>query len=310
MLDLVVLDHAALRARLSMSAAIDALEAAFADDAITAPRRLHLSAPNGDLLVMPATGPDGAGVKLVTVTPANAGRDLPLVQGLYVLFDASTGTPRALVDGAALTGLRTAAVSGLATRHLARADASRMVVFGAGTQARTHVEAMCAVRAVDHVTVVSRSPGPATALVEAIRSTGLEADVGSPGEVAGAVARADLVCTTTTSDHPVVAGADLPPGVHVNAVGAYRPTSRELDTAAILACRVVVEERAAALAEDGDLAIPIAEGAMAPDHVVADLAELVAGAQVRRHDDDRTLLASVGLSREDLAVVAAALAAG
>lgn len=301
--DVMVLDEAGLRARLSMVGAIDALERAFADDTITAPDRLHLSAPNGDLLVMPATGPAGAGVKLVTVTPANPDRGLPLIHGLYLLFDATTGAPRALVDGAALTGLRTAAVSGLATRHLARADATRLVLFGAGTQARAHVEAMRAVRAIEHVAVVSRSAGPARRLVDDLVADGMAAEVADPT----AVRTADVVCTCTTSDRPVVAGSDLAPGVHVNAVGAYRPTSRELDTDAIVGSRVVVEERGPALAEGGDLAIPVAEGAFAPTDIVADLAEVVAGTTVRRHDDDRTVFTSVGLSREDLAVVTAAL---
>ncbi len=303
--DLVVIDEADLRARLSMAEAIDALERAFAADTIVAPDRMHVQVANGDLLVMPAADRDGVGVKLVTVTPANAGRALPLIHGLYVLFDPETGVPRALVDGAALTGLRTAAVSGLATRHLARADASRLVVFGAGTQARTHVEAMRAVRPIAHVTVVSRTDARAAALVEVIRDDGVDADVGTPG----AVADADLVCTCTTSDDPVVAGRDLAAGVHVNAVGAYRPTSRELDTDAVVGSRVVVEERAAALAEGGDLAIPVADGDLYPDAIVADLAEVVGGAVVRRHDDDRTLFKSVGLAREDLAVITAALAA-
>lgn len=304
--DVVVLDEEGLRARLSMSGAIDALEDGFAREDVTAPDRLHLAAPNGDLLVMPATGPHGAGVKLVTVTPDNAPRDLPLVHGLYVLFDAATGALRALVDGAALTGLRTAAVSGLVTRHCARPDATRLVVVGAGTQARAHVEAMRAVRAIEHVTVASRSSGPAHALVAAIRASGVAADVGGPDAVRGA----HLVCTCTTSDDPVVAGADLPPGVHVNAIGAYRPSSREVDTATVVASRVVVEERGPALAEGGDLAIPVAEGAFDPADIVADLAELVTGTTVRHHDDDRTLFTGVGLSREDLLVVTAALAAG
>lgn len=304
--ELVVLDEVGLRARLSMVGAIDALERAFPDDTVVAPDRLHLEVATGDLLVMPAAGVAGAGVKLVTVTPANADRDLPLIHGLYVLFDATTGAPRALVDGAALTALRTAAVSGLATRHLARPDARRLVVFGAGAQARSHVEAMRAVRAIDHLTIVSRTHARAAALVDEIRATGLDAAVGTPDAVAGA----DLVCTCTTSDEPVVAGADLAPGVHVNAVGAYRPTSRELDTDAIVGTRVVVEERAAALAEGGDLAIPVADGDLDPDDLVADLAQVVAGATVRRHDDDRTVFKSVGLAREDLAVVTAALAVG
>lgn len=302
-LDLV--DGAELRRRLPMAAAIDALEAAFLAADATAPPRVHAGIPAGELLVMPASSPRGVGVKVVTVTPGNPAHDRPLIHGLYVAFDVATGAPTALVDGAALTALRTAAVSGLATRHLARADASRLVVLGAGTQARGHVDAMRAVRAVEHVTVVSRTSASAAALVDALRAGGVDAAAGGPDAITGA----DLVCACTTSDTPVVRGDDLAAGTHVNAVGAYRPTARELDTTTMRRGRIVVEDRAAALEEAGDLAIPIAAGDLAPADVAADLAELVAGARVRRSDDDVTVFKSVGLSIEDLAVVTAALAA-
>jgi ornithine cyclodeaminase/alanine dehydrogenase-like protein (mu-crystallin family) len=298
------LDGAALRAALPVPAAVDALERAFAAGELTAPPRGHHAVAGGDLLVMPATGPVGTGVKLVTVVPGNPGRGLPLIAGLYVLFDAETLRPAALVEAAALTALRTSAVSALAARHLARPDAEHLVVIGAGTQARAHIEALAAVLPVRRVTLVSRTPEGAARLVEEARAAGFEAVVGT----AAAVAEADLVACCTTSREPVLAGADLPPGVHVTAVGAYRPDARELDTEVVRRGRVVVEDRAAALAEAGDLAIPIAEGAVTPDVVVADLGEVVRGASVRRGPDDITVFKSVGLASEDLAVVAAALA--
>jgi len=195
------------------------------------------------------------------------------------------------------------AVSGLATRLLAVEDARALVIFGAGVQATSHLEAMLAVRPVELVTIVSRTPSRAEGLVEIARSAGTRASVGGPD----AIASADLVCTCTTSDVPVFDGRLLPPGVHVNAVGAYLPGARELDTEAVRRARVVVETRNAALAEAGDLLIPIEEGAIGPDHIVADLRELVSGVPVRKGCDDITLFESVGISFEDLVVARAAV---
>ena len=196
-------------------------------------------------------------MKLVSLTPANPERDLPFIHASYVLFDAETQAPEAVLDGSALTALRTAAVSGLATRFLSREDARRLVIFGAGVQARSHLEAMCAVRPVTDLVVVSRSRGAAEALVEEGRDRGLPARLGEPE----AVREADLVCTCTTAEEPLFDGSWLPEGVHVNAVGSYRPETRELDTEAIRRARVVVETREVALAEAGELLIPIREGA-------------------------------------------------
>jgi ornithine cyclodeaminase/alanine dehydrogenase-like protein (mu-crystallin family) len=289
---------------LPMTEAIDALETSFAAERLPeAPLRTHLDAGPGDLLVMPAVGEQGAGVKIVTVTPPNPSRGLPLIHGVYVLFAPDTLEPLAVLDGAALTGLRTAAVSGLATRHLARADARRLVVFGAGTQARTHLDAMLAVRPIERVVVVSRSAAPAERLAAEARERGVEAAVGTPDDVTDA----DVVCTCTTSAEPVFDGSLLPEGAHVNAVGSYQPHTREVDTEVVRRARVVVETREAALEEAGDLLIPIGEGVMGRDHVVADLAELVRGARVRTSDADVTLFKSVGVAFEDLAVARAAV---
>jgi ornithine cyclodeaminase/alanine dehydrogenase-like protein (mu-crystallin family) len=289
-----------------MPVAIDALEALFAsEDAAGGPPRAHHAMPDGDLLVMPAASGAGVGVKLVTVTPGNPAHGLPLIHGVYVLFAPGTQAPLALIDGAAITGLRTAAVSGLAARHLARANARHLVVIGAGTQGRAHVTAMRAVRPIERVTVVSRSAAPAERLVAELGAEGVDASVGG----ADAIAEADLICTCTTSTTPVVAGDRLPDGVHVTAVGAYRPDARELDTATMRRGRIVVEQRDAALAEAGDLCVPIAAGDLRPDAIVADLPELIAGATVRRGDADVTVFKSVGLAVEDLAIATAAVRA-
>lgn len=299
-----VIDAEALARALPMAAAIDALEAGFRSDPLpSAPLRAHHETAAGSLLLMPAFGEPGVGVKLVTLTGSNAERGLPFIHAAYVLFDAESQAPRGMLDGGALTALRTAAVSGLATRHLARADSSRLVIYGAGVQARSHLDAMRAVRPVEEVVVVSRGRARAEALVATAAGAGLRASVGEPGAERGA----DVVCTCTTSSTPVVAGASLSPGVHVNAVGAYATSMRELDAEAVRRARVVVETREAAIAEAGDLVLAIAEGAVGPDPIVADLAEVVRGAVVRTSDDDITVFKSVGVAFEDLIVARAAI---
>jgi ornithine cyclodeaminase/alanine dehydrogenase-like protein (mu-crystallin family) len=287
-----------------MEVAIDALETAFGSEPLPeSPLRTHIDTAAGTLLLMPAHGTSGVGVKLVTLTPANPERGRPFIHAVYVLFDAETQAPMATFDGAALTALRTAAVSGLATRWLARPDARRLVLYGAGVQARSHLDAMRTVRPVEEVVVVSRGPRAAEDLARSAASAGLRASVGAPG----AERNADLVCTCTTSPIPVLEGANLPEGVHVNAVGAYTTEMRELDSEAVRRAKVVVETREAAAAEAGDLAIATAEGAIAQDHVVADLSEVVRGARVRRSDGDITLFKSVGVAFEDLVVARAAV---
>ena len=299
------LDGDEVRRRLPMRDAIDALEAAFRDgDPSATPMRSHVETPRGTLLLMPAVGDAGVGVKLVTLTDANPAAGLPLIHAVYALFDPVTQVPTMLLDGAALTALRTAAVSGLATRRLARADAARLVVFGAGVQAGAHLEAMVAVRPITHLTVVTRTPARAEHLLARARALGIDASVDDPGTVS----RADMVCTCTTAEEPLFDGGALAAGAHVNAVGAFQPHTREIDTATMRRAQVVVETRAAALEEAGDLLIPIGEGAIGPDHVRADLQEVVRGVQVRSGPGDVTLFESVGLAFEDLAV-AGALAA-
>ena len=186
-----------LRAGLSTSAAIDALGHAFGreDPSLTAPQRTTLATPAGTLLSMPAAGEEGVGVKLVTLSEFNPQRNLPFIHAVYVLFDSQTQQPEAVIDGTELTAIRTAAVSGLATRHLANPDAARLVLFGAGAQATSHLDAMCAVRPIRDVVVVGRTGSRVDALVDRARARGLEARAGTRDDVAGA----DLICTCTTS---------------------------------------------------------------------------------------------------------------
>jgi ornithine cyclodeaminase/alanine dehydrogenase-like protein (mu-crystallin family) len=301
--ELRVIGAEELRARLPMAAAIDALEHAFRTrDPSGGPLRTHVDTPAGSLLLMPAAEERvGVGVKLVALTPGNRSRGLPFIHASYVLFDADTQAPLAVLDGSALTALRTAAVSGLATRHLANPGAGRLALFGAGVQAGAHLDAMRAARPIERLTVVSRSRAPAEALASRAASAGLHATVGD----AAAVADADIVCTCTTSADPLFDGSLLPAGCHVNAIGSYQPHTRELDTETIRRGRVVVESRDVALAEAGDLLIPIEEGVIERSHIVADLAELVRGSDVRRTADDVTVFKGVGMAFEDLVVAKA-----
>jgi ornithine cyclodeaminase len=289
-----VLDAAAVREALPWPRAIAAVEAAFAgEDPDAVPPRSHLAVPGGELLLMPAHGGAGLGVKLVTLAPGNPAQGLPFIHGAYVLFSPDGLVPEALLDGTELTTIRTGAVSALATDRLARPDARRLVIFGAGVQARVHVEAMRAVRPIESVTIVGRDPARARALAEAV-----DGEVGDASAVAGA----DIVCTCTTSAEPVFDGTALRPGTHVNAIGAYRPDLRELDDAALAGATVVVETRAAALAEAGDV---IRAGL--PADALVELAAVVGDAAGRPSAEAITVFKSVGLALEDLAVARAAV---
>jgi ornithine cyclodeaminase/alanine dehydrogenase-like protein (mu-crystallin family) len=293
-----VLGPAELRGALPWPVAIAALEAAFRDgDPGDTPARSHLTVPGGELLLMPAhAAADGVGVKLVTLAPGNPAQGLPFIHAAYVLFSPGALAPEALLDGTELTAIRTAAVSALATDRLARPDARTLVVFGAGTQARAHVAAMRAVRPIEAVTIVGRDPARARALGEE-----LGAAVAGPEAVAGA----DIVCTCTTSAQPLFDGARLAPGTHVNAIGAYRADLRELDDATMRRATVVVETRAAALAEAGD----VIQAGLAPGALI-ELADVVRGTAAPRAPGAITVFKSVGLALEDLAIARAAVAAG
>jgi ornithine cyclodeaminase len=297
---------------LTPASALEALEAAFRAAAVgrvAAPVRLPVEVgADGRLLYMPAvlrteTGSGAAGAKVVGVFPGNPSRGLPLIHAVYLLHDAETGRPAALLEAGWLTGLRTAAASALAATRLARPDASTLALLGAGVQAAFHLEAMLGVRPIRRVLIAGRSRARVEQLaVDArTRHPGLEVEVAASPDAA--VAEADLVVAATTSRTPVLRGATLRPGAFVALVGAFTPDAREADTEAICRSRVYVDTYEGAMAEAGDLLIPIAEGALAREGIVGDLAALVAGSVPgRRSPDEITLFKSVGAAIEDLAV--------
>jgi ornithine cyclodeaminase len=316
------LDAAALTAALPWPAAIDAIAAALTG--IRTPPRVSVPMRAGELLLMPAEGPGAAGIKVAAVAPANPARGRPRIQAVYVLFDADTLTPRAVLDGTALTTLRVPAQSALAVRHLAAAGAARLVVFGAGPQAWGHVHALRSVRPITDVVVVGRGPvgrdsvgrdlvgggpvgggpvgrdlaGPAR-LVDRLAAAGVPARVGTPD----AVAAADIVVCATTAREPVFDGAALAEGACVVAVGSHEPAAREVDdTVFRRATRVVVEQRGVALREAGDVIQAVAAGAVAADRLIeiADLPGLAARAGI-------SVFKSVGMGWQDLALATAAV---
>lgn len=290
--------------RLSMTAAIEALEVAIgASGFAEGPQRLHLNEAGQDLLVMPALAEGWAGVKLVSLDPENPARGKSFINGVYTLFVPPGLEPELTIEGRALTELRTAAVSGLATRHLARPDATRLTIFGAGAQGRSHLLAMAAVRDLSEVRIVAPRRGSIDALL-AFADEHLDVPVrsGTPDDVA----TSDIICTCTSSATPVFDGRQLPPGVHVNAIGAYRPDLQEIDPTTVRDSRVVVELREAALTEKGDLLLAEATGTWDRSQIVADLTELLRdGAPGRTAPGDRTLFSSVGHAYEDLVVARA-----
>ncbi len=257
----------------------------------------------GLLGLMPAylDSPRVMGLKVVTVMPGNHGTEYDSHQGAVLIFEVEHGCLLAIVDGTSITAIRTAAVSGLATRALAREDAGDLAILGSGVQAGTHLEAMKTVRPLRRVRVWSRDPERARAFAErtsARHSLRVEFAVSARAAVEGA----DLVCTTTSSRLPVLEGAWLTPGVHINAVGACTREARELDTQAVAGARLYVDRRESALNEAGDFLIARDEGAIGDDHIVGELGDVLIGrAPGRRSPAERTLFKSLGIAVEDLA---------
>ncbi len=303
---MLVLGRKELERLLTPAAVIRAVESAFARYArgeATVPSRLALTAEEGGLLlVMPSSMAAAAlGAKLVSVYPKNRERGLPTIFATYVLMEPGTGRPLALLEGSFLTGIRTGATSALAARYLARPDSRVIACFGAGVQAAFQLRCLASVLAVERVLVVGRSRDSAERFCETM-ARGLGVPVTLAEAPRQAVSQADLVTCATTSLTPVFAGADLRPGTHVDAVGAFRPETREVDTETVARARVVVDTYAGAWEEAGDVLIPIQEGAISRSSVHAELAELVIGAKSGRQGrDEITVFKSVGFALEDAA---------
>jgi ornithine cyclodeaminase len=281
-----------------------ALRALAAGDA-RLPLRPVVTLPDGrgTFAVMPAYlgGPPAIGVKAITVFPGNHGTPLDSHQGAVLLFDAERGSLLALIDASSVTAIRTAAVSAVATRLLAREDAGELALLGTGVQALSHLEALAQVRTLRRVRAYSHDPRNVRAFQErAAERLGIRVEAAASAREA--VLRADLVCTTTASRTPVLEGAWLARGAHVNAVGASVKDARELDTAAVAGARLFVDRRESALAEAGDFLVPKAEGAVGDEHIRGEIGELLLGrVPGRQSREEITLFKSLGLAVEDVA---------
>jgi ornithine cyclodeaminase len=295
-----IIDEHDVRRLLPMTECIDVMAdalASLARDELHNPLRFVVRPPGEETLMglMPAhrwAPVPLYSLKTVVIAPGNAARGLDSHQGFVALFDGETGETRALLNAGAITAVRTAAVSGVATRLLAREDARTLAILGAGIQAKAHLEAMRAVRDFDRVLVWSRTPGRAAEL------DGVEEAATAEAAVRGA----DVVVTATSAPEPILFRKWLKEGAHVNATGSSIPTTRELDTATMVAASLFVDRRESTLNEAGDYLFPMREGAIGPEHVRGELGEILIGAVPgRTSEDELTVFKSLGLAVEDLA---------
>lgn len=302
---MLLLSRRDLEALLSPADVIEAVEGAFrevaAGRAQVLPRAVLPMERHGVFLAMVSALPrrQALGTKLVSVVARNRAANLPTIYACYVLTDPATGAPLALMEAGFLTALRTGATSALAARYLARPESRVVACFGAGVQAGFQLRCLRAVLPLTEVRVVGRDPGRARRFAEAMAAA-LQIPVAVMTDRTDAVAGADVITCATTSPTPVFKGRDLEPGTHVDAVGAFRPNTREVDTETIKRARVVVDTYAGCWEEAGDVLIPLKARAITRRHVRAELADLVVGKKrVRASVRDITLFKSVGFAPED-----------
>lgn len=258
--------------------------------------------PDNVTLIMPFYTPDGGGalgLKLVSVFGDNVARGLPLIHSVVLAVDPMTGAPQALIEGGTLTAIRTGAASGAATDVLARPDAAVAAIFGSGVQARRQLEAVCTARSIERVWVYSLA-GAEEFAAEMAGHGPIPVDVRIAESPRQAVAEADVICTATTSRKPVFDGRDLKPGAHINGIGSFTPQMQEIDAFAVRRARIVVDSVAAALAEAGDLIIPLNAGEIGRDHIDTELGEVIAGIKPGRTSPEQiTFFKSVGVAVQD-----------
>jgi len=303
-----ILSEEDIRRALPMKEAIEVMKEAFRElsaGRVKMPSRAHIDIPahDGTALFMPSYA-DYFGkicVKVVNVFNANPKKSLPCIQGVVCLLDGETGTPLAILNGTFLTALRTGAASGAATDLLARSDADSIAIIGAGVQGRIQLEAMCSVRPIKKVWVYDIAEDVAARFAKKMGAA-LAIEIVVTKSSCEALQCADIVCTATVSSTPVFADAEIAPGVHINAIGSYKPEVQEIPEKTVLRSLLIVDHRKSALQETGDLLIPIKRGNMQDTHIHAELGEIVAGKVVgRSSDQDVTLFKSVGIAVQDLA---------
>jgi ornithine cyclodeaminase/alanine dehydrogenase-like protein (mu-crystallin family) len=287
-----ILDEEQVRQLLPMDQCIDVMAdalVALARGEMHNPLRFVVRPPGEPSLLglMPAHRGGEAkvwGLKTVAIFPGNSARGLDSHQGFVALFDGETGQTRAIMNAGAITAVRTAAVSGVATRLLARSDSKTLALIGAGIQGHSHLDAMRAVREWDRVVVYSRTPGKLAGIEDA-------------ASVEEAVRDADVICTTTNAAEPILKREWLKPGVHINAVGSSIPTTRELDTETMRDASLFVDRRESTINESGDFRL----AELPPEHIRGEIGDLLLGAPGRTSDDEITVFKSLGLAVEDLA---------
>ncbi len=304
-----------IRLCLTMQEAIEAVRGAFiqlSQGQADVPPRVHLDIPeqNGVELFMPAylAATGQVGLKIVSIFNGNAEMGLPTIHALVTVFDAATGRPLAIMDGEYLSALRTGAASGLATSLLARPDARIAAIFGAGRQGRAQLEAMAAVRDLELVYVFDLNPDKAHEFaIEMSQKLSFGVHVARSSHD---LQESDIICTATTSRHPVFNDSNIKSGVHINGIGSYKPFMQEIPAETVLRSRVVVDQREGSLAEAGDLIIPLKNKLITEEHIYAEIGEIAAGIkQGRQAFDEITLFKSVGNAVQDLAVANLVLAA-
>lgn len=295
-----------VRRALPMAEAIAGVKAGYAQlsaGRVQAPLRTPLNVSADDVtLIMPFYAPDDGGslgLKLVSVFNSNIPRGLPLIHSVVMAVDPTSGAPLALIEGSSLTAIRTGAASGAATDVLARPDAAVAAIFGAGVQARRQLEAVCTIRHIERVLVYSLV-GAEEYAAEMAGFGPIPADVRVAATPREAASNADVICTATTTRTPVFDGNDLRPGTHINGIGSFTPEMQEIDATTVRRARVFVDSVEAALAEAGDLIIPLNAGDVSLDHISTELGEVIGGFKPgRTSPNDITFFKSVGVAVQD-----------
>jgi ornithine cyclodeaminase len=308
---ILVLSHSQVEQMLPMDECIEAMKGTLRGLALGQmflPLRMIVSPPtaSGLMGLMPAyMAADGSpatyGLKAICVFPGNSAKGKDMHQGCVLLYSGETGEPLAVVNASAITSIRTAAVSAVATQLLARPDARDLAIIGAGVQARAHLTAMACIRPIKRARISARSIEHARRLVREV-SPQFPFPIEAVDNVEAAVRDADLIVTATSSSQPLLRREWISPGTHINAVGASLKTAREIDTATMTAARLFVDRRESTLNEAGDYLFAAQENAIGPDHIRAEIGEVLIGAKPgRMAPDEITLFKSLGLAVEDLA---------
>jgi ornithine cyclodeaminase len=300
---IVLAGHEQVTKLLSMNECIQAMEEMFRDGAMgktKLEKRSIAQIPyaEGVLMMMPAFHKSATSAKIMTIYPANSGTRYETHQGAILLFDVEHGRLLAIVDSTSITSMRTAAVSAVATKALARTDASKLAILGSGALAASHLSAIPLVREIEEIRVWSRNLEHAKSLVQ---RSGMR-NIRCVDTAREAVEDSDIICTVTSSTQPILEGKWIRKGSHINAVGAYTPGSRELDSEAVKRSLMFVDNRESAYVEAGDFLIPRSEGVVSDSHIVGELGEvLVEKVSGRTEEGQITLFKSLGLATEDLA---------